>query len=60
MGLFSKSKEEYKSGVSSALFTIYFVTVVVAATAIIPGEEKLISGLLKSLLWPFYLVTKLG
>lgn len=60
MSIFSKTKSEYKSGVTTGLLTIYFLTVVVAATAIIPGEEKIILGIIKSLLWPFYLVTKLG
>lgn len=60
MSIFSKTKSEYKSGVTTGLLTIYFLTVVVAATAIIPGEEKTILGIIKSLLWPFYLITKLG
>jgi hypothetical protein len=42
----------------SGLLVIYLVTAAVAATAIFPGEEYWYFGILKSLLWPFYIMTK--
>lgn len=41
------------------VLVIYLVTSAVAATLIFPGEEYWYFGVIKSLLWPLYCITKL-
>jgi hypothetical protein len=60
-----KSKERDRSfsnvGNSSyvGLFVIYLVSAAVAATVILPGEEHWYFGVIKSCLWPLYVLAKL-
>ncbi len=58
MNVFTKSKSHDRNGINTGLFVLYLVTVAVAATVIIPNEEKIILGVLKSFIWPLYLITK--
>lgn len=60
MGASSKHKFQQERGVTFGLFVIYLVLCLVAATVILPYEENVIAGIIKSLVWPFYLITKLG
>jgi hypothetical protein len=60
MGASSKHKFQQESGVNFGLFVIYLISSLIAATVILPNEENVIAGIIKSLVWPFYLITKLG
>ena len=42
----------------TGLLVIYLLTAAVAATVILPGEEYWYFGILKSLIWPLYMMTK--
>lgn len=53
----NRQREDYSN--YTGLFVIYLITAAVAATTILPEEEYWYFGLLKSLIWPFYLLTKL-
>lgn len=42
----------------TGVLVIYLVSIAVAATVIFPSEEYWYFGILKSILWPFYGLTK--
>jgi hypothetical protein len=58
MSVFTKKKNNYYGAFSnySAGFTVYLVTVMVAATFILPLEEHIVAGLIKAAIWPLYLL----
>jgi hypothetical protein len=53
------SNNYYKSYSNySGLVVIYLVSVLVALTTIIPGEEHWYLGMFKASIWPLYVMTK--
>lgn len=60
LNAFMKPKNKYYGAYSnySGVVTIYLVTVAIAATMIIPGEEHWYFGLAKALIWPLYSIAK--
>jgi hypothetical protein len=43
-----------------AFFALYFVTVIIAAAFIFSEGESVISNIVKAIIWPLYLISKLG
>ena len=59
--LFMKSANNYHKTYSNytGLILIYLVSVFVALTTIIPGEEHWYLGIFKASIWPLYVMTKI-
>ena len=61
MNTFMKPRNKYYDDYSnySGLVVIYLVSAAVAATMIFPGEEHWYIGIVKAILWPLYMLTKI-
>ena len=55
----SREKANTDYSILTGIVVLYIVTVAVAATVILPNEENIFAGLIKSMIWPLYGITRI-
>ena len=55
----SSEKTNSDYSILTGIVVLYIVTVAVAATVILPNEENIVAGLIKSIIWPLYSITRI-
>lgn len=61
MQTFMKPKNNYYEDYSnySGLIVIYLLSIAIAATLTVPGEDHWYIGIFKAIIWPLYLISKI-